>query len=404
MHRVEYLLWLKHMGLSSQEKLVRALELFTSPEELAGASDEELAECGIFSEKELSYLKQKDMRFVEEEIARCNESHTYLVDYYSKYYPDRLRNIPSPPLLLYVRGSREALLTPAVAVVGTRTADSYGITTAQDIGENIARVKKTVVSGMAQGIDQAALRAASAHGCAIGVLCCGMDVDYPTDSASLREAIIASGGAIITEFEFGVTARSGYFPMRNRIMAALSETTVVVQAGGESGALVTAELAARYGRKVFAVPGRIDTPASAGCHELIKNGAAILTDPVAFALSLNEPDAAKTAAMKSALRTDEIRFAEDIDRRGELHSPAASHKQRDDSAESAPTMPAVSPGNTESDNMVALYELLRETPLSAAELAAKSGRTIKWVMSTLIIAEVSGKVREISGGRYELIQ
>lgn len=367
------------MGIASGGKLIEAIEYFSSPEEIYNADKEALTECGMFNEKEIAYLEKKDTSFVAEEIERCNRERCYLVDYYSKFYPKALREIPEPPLILYVKGSREALLSAdTVTIAGSRSSDAYGVSVAGELGSAFASKGETVVSGMAHGIDSAsATGAINSGGKVIGVLCCGMDVDYPKGSAHLREKIISSGGALITEFEMGTQAQSGYFHLRNRIMAGLSPLTVIVQAGEKSGALITAKAAVAYSRRLAAVPNPIDSAMSLGVNSLIAEGAEVIYDIGRFAddyaeekkNSVKEPEPAKEPAEKKA-------------------KPSGKK--------------AVSEGNTESDNMMELTGYLAEEPLTPSELAEKSGRSMKWVNSTLIILEVSGKVKLLPDGRYGL--
>ncbi len=382
MHRVEYLLWLRNMGRSSGSKFLDALEYFSSPEALYNATDEELSECGMFTEEEKRYLLKKDMRPVAEEIERCNKTQTYLVDYYSRTYPTHLRDLSDPPPVLYVRGNKAALSSPCVTVVGSRRADSYGLSVAQEIGAALSLHQLSVVSGMAQGIDQAAaVGALRSGGRAIGVLCCGVDVDYPSGSESLREKILSQGGAIVSEFPFGTTARSGYFPMRNRLMAALSAATCVVQAGAKSGALLTARAARELGRRLYAVPGRIDLEESRGANALLSEGACMVTDPSAFAMELAE-------RIKSGAAADAVEEMP-MEKQTSVRQPSGKK--------------AVSDGQTESDNMVALYALLKHGPATLEALAEQSGRSVKWVASTLVIAEVSGKVSVNADGLWQLL-
>ncbi len=376
MHRVEYLLWLKHMGISSNAKLLPALEYFSSPEELYAGDREAYEECGMFSGKEIEYLLNKDMTFVKEEIERCNSKRIYLVDYYSKAYPEALREIPEPPLILYVAGDKSILNTPSVTVVGSRKADSYGITLAQEIAAAFSQGGFTVVSGLAEGIDRsAALGAMNAGGKTVGVLCAGMDVDYPAQSRDFKNKIITSGGAVISEFEFGTPALSGYFPIRNRIMAGLSDLTVVVQAGEKSGALITARHALAYGKKVAAVPGRIDIEESRGCFSLIEEGASMLWDIPSFCTDYVENY--KKKDIKEVIKEEKP-------------------------IKKAPGKTAVRQGENESDNMIELCDLLKSGPKSPSQLSEISGRSIKWVSSSLIILEVSGKVKMLPDGKYSV--
>lgn len=381
MHRAEYLLWLKHIGISSAGKLLPAIEYFSSPEEIYNADKEALLECAMFSEKEIAYLLAKDMSFVSEEIERCNKERCYLVDYYSKYYPQALRELTDPPLILYVKGNREVLTKGSfVTVAGSREADAYGISQAGEISSAFASAGFCVVSGMAHGIDSAAASAAvNSGGKAIGVLCSGMDVDYPKDSAALRKKIIASGGAVITEFEMGTVPQAGYFHIRNRIMAALSPLTVIVQAGEKSGAMITARLAKEYKNKVAAVPNPIDSKSARGVNSLIAEGAQVIYDIPLF--------------VSEYLRDVKEEKAPD---------EKVTEKKPEPTVKKAPSKRAVSEGNTESDNMMEITKLLKDGPLTSEEIAEKSKRSIKWVNSTLIILEVSGRVKLMPDGRYGL--
>lgn len=378
MHRVEYLLWLKHMGIASNAKFLDAIEYFSSPEELYSADKEAYEECGMFNDKEIEYLVNKDTSFVSAEVERCNKARVYLVDYFSKAYPEALRQIPEPPLILYVAGDRSVLNTPSVTIVGSRKADSYGMNVSRDLASAFAQAGCSVVSGMAQGIDQSAmLGAIAAGGKTIGVLCCGMDVDYPSGSSDFRNKIIESGGAVISEFEFGTPALSGYFPVRNRIMAGLSDLTVMAQAGEKSGALITAHLAMEYGKSVAAVPGRIDIEESKGCFNLIKDGATMITDTEEFV----------SEYIASVPKKEEVK---------EEKMPEIKTEKKT----SGKT--AVRQGENESDNMLELLALLKKEPLTSQELSEKSGRPFKWVASTLIILEVSGKVKMLPDGKYSV--
>src|SRR5882757_5973729 len=186
-------------------------------------------------------------------------------------YPASLREIYDPPLVLYVQGELTAKVKNAVAMVGSRQTTHYGIETARKLAYQLAYVGVTVVSGGARGIDTAAHQGAlSAKGRTIAVLGTGINLVFPPENAELFERIAASG-AVITQFPFNRPADKQSFPIR--IVAGMTLGTVVVEANATSGALITANMAVEAGRQVFAVPGRIDSPRSKGCHDLIKKGA-----------------------------------------------------------------------------------------------------------------------------------
>ncbi|MBI1840709.1 MAG: DNA-protecting protein DprA, partial [Verrucomicrobia bacterium] len=193
-------------------------------------------------------------------------------------YPVLLREIYDPPIVLYALGSLSSRDRQGVAIVGSRQITPYGLDTARRLAHQLAYAGITVVSGGARGIDTAAHQGAlAARGRTIAVLGTGINLVFPQENAGLFQRIAAQG-AVITQFPFGRTADKQTFPIRNRIVAGMTVGTVVVEANLSSGALITAHFATDYGRQVFAVPGRVDSPRSKGCHELIKNGAKLCED------------------------------------------------------------------------------------------------------------------------------
>lgn len=188
-------------------------------------------------------------------------------------YPELLGAIHSPPPILYLRGTIRSEDRVAVAVVGSRTASPYGSAMAEQISEGLARCGVTVVSGMARGIDAVAHRAAlSVGGRTIAVLGCGLGVTYPPEHTELGDRIAAQG-ALVSEFPIFTPPKPSHFPQRNRIISGLARGVVVIEAGLDSGALITANYALEQGRDVFAVPGQVTSRLSRGCHQLIKAGA-----------------------------------------------------------------------------------------------------------------------------------
>jgi len=187
-------------------------------------------------------------------------------------YPAMLSDLGDPPDILFVRGEIPA--EPAVAVVGTRRCTSYGRRLASSFGTAIARAGWPLVSGLARGIDGAAHRGTiEARGVGVAVLGCGSDVMYPPDHGDIHDALLATGGAVISEYPPGTRPNGWRFPPRNRIISGLSAAVVVVEAAITGGALVTASRAGEQGRVLFAVPGDVDRQASVGCNLLIRDGA-----------------------------------------------------------------------------------------------------------------------------------
>ncbi|PYI85588.1 MAG: DNA-protecting protein DprA [Verrucomicrobia bacterium] len=207
------------------------------------------------------------------ELKRIKDFGCHVLTQSDEEYPPSLREIYDPPIVLYVKGRLSAKDKNAVAMVGSRQTTHYGLEVARKLAYQLGYVGVTVVSGGARGIDTAAHQGVlTAKGRTVAVLGTGINLVVPAENAELFERI-AANGAVITQFPFNRTADKQSFPIRNRIVAGMTLGTVVVEAGLSSGALITANFAIEYGRQLFAVPGRIDSPRSKGCHDLIKKGA-----------------------------------------------------------------------------------------------------------------------------------
>jgi DNA processing protein len=191
-------------------------------------------------------------------------------------FPDHLRLLDDPPLVLYYQGDVELLKNPGVAVVGARRCNGRGDVMARDISADLSRIGLTIVSGMALGVDRQAHLGGLAHiGSSIAVLGCGLDVLYPRANADLWEAM-ADRGLIVTEFGPATRPESKNFPHRNRLISGLSLGVLVAQAAKRSGSLITARLALEQGKEVFALPGGFEDPDFEGCNQLIKTGASLV--------------------------------------------------------------------------------------------------------------------------------
>src|SRR5262249_42699482 len=197
-----------------------------------------------------------------------------------------LDDLPDPPGVVYTLGSLDAVAAPAVTIVGSRRATSYGERVARALATSFARAGVCVISGLAYGIDIAALKSAlDANGRVCAVLGTGVDVFYPVPHRATQNAI-ASKGLVLSEYPNGTSARPWHFPTRNRLMAALGQATIVVEAGATSGALLTAQIALDLGRPVGVVPGQIDSPFSLGTNDLLGRPGVVPITSIAMALSL----------------------------------------------------------------------------------------------------------------------
>ena len=214
----------------------------------------------------------------EREIEQAAKQHVRLVTDLDADYPPQLREIASPPLVLYVVGDVSVLSKPGVSLVGTRKATAYGRETAKSFAAGLARAGWAVFSGLALGIDAAAHEGALAGGgVTAGVLGGALDMFYPEANRALARRMVENGGCVVSEFPFGRRPDAQTFPQRNRIVSGLARGVVAVECPLRSGTLVTCLRANEQGRAVMAVPGRIDWPSSAGCLNLIREGARMVT-------------------------------------------------------------------------------------------------------------------------------
>ncbi len=200
------------------------------------------------------------------------------IDRKSADYPRRLHDLYDPPDSLYIYGDASLLKKSMIAIVGSRNASPEGLKNARHLAQGLAKAGALIVSGMALGIDSAAHHAVIELGpghFTAAVLGTGLDIVYPHQNASLSRAI-GRQGLLVSEFPMGTGPKAWHFPRRNRIIAALSQGVVVVEAAKRSGSLITARLAAELGREVFALPGPISNPNSIGCHLLIQQGAKLI--------------------------------------------------------------------------------------------------------------------------------
>jgi DNA processing protein len=275
-------------------------------------------------------------------------------------YPASLREIYDPPLVLYVKGELTAKDKNAVAMVGSRSTTHYGIETARKLAYQLAYVGVTVVSGGARGIDTAAHQGAmAAKGRTVAVLGTGINLIFPPENKDLFGRI-AENGAVITQFSFNRNGDRQSFAIRNRIIAGMTLGTVVVEADLHSGALITSNFATEYGRQVFAVPGRIDSPRSKGCHDLIKKGAKLCEG------------------------------AEDILSEFEYLFPGSNRPP-------SPGETGVLPALALSANEQSVYDALDEEERSIDEVIRKSGLPSSAVSVALLSLEMKRAVKQLPG-------
>ena len=274
MSQLKYWVWLSSLSCVNAVAAMALLRHFGTPENIFSANIEEYKRVEGIKPSDISKLLDKNLDSAVKTLAACKEIGCRAITLQDAEYPDRLRNIYNPPIILFVRGTLPVIDDePTVAVVGTRTCTPYGFKAAEDIGNHLARHGLIVVTGLAKGIDTAAARGSlRAGGCVIGVIGSGHDVIYPRENETLfRE--VASSGAILSEYPPGTAAKPANFPARNRILSGISVGVAVIEAPKKSGALITAARALEQGRDVFALPGNVGAISCEGSNLLLREGA-----------------------------------------------------------------------------------------------------------------------------------
>lgn len=253
------------------------LEFFDSPVNILRASESQLRQVpGIGPNIASAIVNANNRLAAQSELHRCRELNIGLVFESEENYPANLREIPDPPGILYARGEMIPADSIAIAIVGTRHASQYGLGQAEQFATGLARAGFTIVSGLARGIDTVAHQAAlEAGGRTIAVLGSGVTKVYPPENKRLADDI-TKNGAVISESSLDSKPKGSSFPQRNRIVTGLSLGVIVVEAAARSGALISAHHAMEQNREVFAVPGRVDSRTSSGCHHLIRDGAKLV--------------------------------------------------------------------------------------------------------------------------------
>ena len=344
---------------------VRALlEAFGEPQAILSAGASQLKKVhGVGEEVAQSIARWRELADLNGELKRIDKHGAHVLTQQDAAYPAHLKEIASPPLVLYVQGRLDPRDNRSVAIVGSRRTTHYGREAAQRLAIQLAHCGLTIVSGGARGIDTAAHEGAlKIKGRTVCVFGAGLDVIYPPENKDLFDQI-AGNGALLSEFPFGTKPDKQTFPMRNRIVSGMSLGLLVVEAGTNSGALITAQMALEQGRQVFAVPGRIDSPLSRGTHRLIKEGAKLVED------------------------------AEDI--LGEFEYLFAS-RERKPGAFAPSANPAANLSETESK----LYAHVGNDETGIDELIHASGLTSAVVSATLLALEMKKLVKQFPGKRF----
>jgi DNA processing protein len=351
----------------SRAGLLRALESLGSAHAITAASDQSRERASIPNAARC-FLSSADALPSARERNWLDASNHHIIPFTDGRYPAPLRASRWHPLTLYVAGDAGILGAPQLAVVGSRNPTPQGRATARDFASRLAASGLVISSGLAVGIDAEAHRGAlAAGGRTLAVLGCGVDMIYPHAHSSLARQI-ECGGALVSGFALGTAPRRQHFPQRNATIAALSLATLVVEAAADSGSLITARLARKRGRAVFAVPGSIGNPLSRGCHQLIRQGATLTESPhdILGELSRQAVYCGATLGEVPSRRAD--------------FSPAGMDKNRK-----------------------ILLDALGFDPADLDLLVGRTGLKPQAVSSMMLILELEGHVQAAPGGRYSRV-
>ncbi|MDP2828690.1 MAG: DNA-processing protein DprA [Sulfuricellaceae bacterium] len=357
----EHLLWvslslIRGLGGESFRKL---LQTFGEPDRIFSASHSALARV-VRTPVATAISSGPDLQITKPTQTWLAQSGNHLITLADPDYPQGLLEMPDPPPMFYLKGRRDLLNQPAIAIVGSRNATPQGEVNAENFASYLSHRGMCIISGLALGIDGAAHRGAlQGSGSSIAVVGTGLDIVYPSRHRDLAHEL-AQSGALISEFPIGTPSRAQNFPRRNRIISGLALGCLVVEAALKSGSLITARLAAEQGRDVFAIPGSIHSPLSKGCHMLIKQGAKLVESAQDILEEFGTPD-------------------------------------------SSPVNDTISGELDLSPDEAQILQCIGFDPVSTDVLASRSGLTSDRLSAILLIMELAGQVASLPGGMVQRI-
>ncbi|HOM03244.1 MAG TPA: DNA-processing protein DprA [Acetivibrio sp.] len=359
--------WLSSVPGVGAVKSKKLLEHFMDIHNVWNATEAELQGLPFLSRKDISNLTNvKFKQDVDRHLENIYKNDIKVITLEDKLYPEYLKNIYDPPLVLYMKGTIQKE-EKYLAVVGSRKATSYGLDMAKRISRELAGYGITIVSGMARGVDSFAHKGAlEAKGRTIAVVGCGLDIVYPYENKKLMESIVENG-ACLSEYLPGTTPVPGNFPARNRIISGISMGVIVIEAGERSGSLITANFALEQGREVFALPGNVNSIKSTGTNKLIKEGAKIVTgiDDILEELNIYFIEENTNGLFTKNLQDDKLLKGLDADEKK-------------------------------------IVECLRLESMHIDTIVRKTGFSIQLVNSILIMLELKGVVEQLPGKIFKL--
>lgn len=418
MDDIRYWVWLSTVFSYGSDKPDEILRRFESPKEFFSMSAEDMSKLGFLSDKDIKQIKGVSIARADKIIKDCERLSIDIVPMNDERYPNRLKLIYGPPVVLYVKGDISGIDDEVViTVVGTRNATDYSAYTTEYLSYQIASANGIIVSGCAVGIDACAHRGAlKAKGRTIAVLGCGLDVDYPQENRDLKEEILRNGGALISELPPKTAAAPWVFPIRNRIMAGLALGVLVTHAPERSGSLITVEHAIEQGKDVFCVPPySIFDSKFFGVIKYLRDGAIpVFSDEDIlreyFATHSHKLDVSKVKgdiiAKKQTIGKQEKIKEQRLPEREEPKAPQKKAREIPTESEEE-TRKKIEEENKDyiisfDDRKKTVYNKLTSAPKHIDELCLETGLTAGVLSSILTEFEIMGVALSSGGKRYSL--
>ena len=279
MKDIKYWIWLSRIEGLNPKFLNNLIEKYNNPKIIWNKTKDELIEDGIKEKYANEIINSSYRQNLDKYMNYMKQNNIETITIKDKNYPDKLKVIYDPPIVLYIKGNSNILNENSMAIVGCRLCTKYGANIAKKLAYNLSLNNINVISGLARGIDSFAHKGSLlGKGKTIAVVGCGLDRVYPNENIELFNEIIKNNGAIISEYIIGTKPLAKNFPMRNRIISGLANGLIVVEAKEKSGTLITVDFALEQGKNIYAVPGNIDNLNAYGTNDLIKQGAKVVTN------------------------------------------------------------------------------------------------------------------------------
>ncbi len=407
MSNLIYWIWLTTRKGLGATAVLRLLDAFVTPQQVYYAQEEDYHSVEGITPYAIQMLQNKNLEEADQILSRCDQLNIQIMTIQDAIYPERLRQIDDPPPLLYYRGKPIRFDDQVViAMVGAREPTNYGIQNAGRLGLEIGRGGGLVVSGLAQGIDSAALRGAlKGGGRVVSVLAGGLDVIYPRENYFLAQDV-ASVGMLLSEYPPGTPHKGVHFPVRNRIISGLALGVIAVECQIQSGTMITVRSALDQNRDVFALPGNVDAPLSRGPNDLIRQGAQLITcgeDVLEEYRSRYPARIPEVQPLESEVLQARM---EDLEGEGQ---PPPPKKPKEVVPPPAPTgiprefIPVTIQRDRFTDDELSILRRLKEGAATTDDLVEGTQIPARRILSALTMLQVRGQIEEGTGKRFSTL-